>query len=193
MNCKLARLASDTRELVGDVHPTICGSITYKPAITSNNHMSTTNPRQQTDILVDLIAKKRELLLELRALTQRQAEVVSSGDMRELMTVLSAKQTLLSQVQRIEQGLDHFRQQDPESRNWRSTQERQQCRSHAEQCQQLVTELVSMEKSCEASMIRQRDQVSQQLNMADNAANARAAYVDQQLPTSGGFDIQSEA
>jgi flagellar biosynthesis/type III secretory pathway chaperone len=155
--------------------------------------MSTTNPRHETDILADLIAKKRDLLRELRALTENQMKVIASSDMRELMTVLSAKQTLLHQVQRVEQGLDHFRHQDPEHRKWRTLDDRQRCRAQAEECQHLVNELVAMEKSCEASMLDQREQVAAQLHMAGNAANARDAYINHNQPTSSGFDIQSEA
>lgn len=155
--------------------------------------MSAVNDRWETDILADLIAKKHELLVQLHDLTRQQVTMVTENDMRELMTVLSAKQTLLNQVQRLEGGLDHFRQQDPDQRKWRTTEDRLRVRSLADHCQQLVNELVQIEKSCEASMIQRRDEVADQLNMAGNAASARAAYVNQSRPTSGGFDIQSEA
>lgn len=155
--------------------------------------MTAVNQRWETDILADLIAKKHELLVQLHDLTQQQVELVAGNDMRELMIVLSAKQTLLNQVRRLEVGLDHFREQDPDSRKWRSADDRHRVRTLAEHCQQLVNELVVIEKSCEASMIGRRDEAAAQLHMAGSAATARAAYVDHSQPASGGFDIQSEA
>ena len=148
--------------------------------------------RLETDILAELIAKKRELLLELRALTFRQAELVESGETSALMSILSGKQTLLSQVQRLEQGLDHFRGQDPEQREWRGEAERRRCRGQAEECEQLVNELMRIEKLCEASMIARRDALAGQLQSAGSAAAAREAYTGKPRPTSTGFDMQSE-
>ena len=153
---------------------------------------TTTTARWDTDILADLIAKKHDLLVQLRTLTLQQVEVVATNQLRDLMTLLSAKQTLLNQVQRLEQGLDHFRQQDPEARKWRTPEARLACRAKAELCEQLVSELVTMEKASESTMLQRRDGLSNQLNLAGNAANARAAYTGQQFPTRGGFDIQSE-
>jgi len=148
--------------------------------------------RLETDILAELIAKKRELLLELRGLTHRQAELIDSGDISALMSILSGKQTLLSQVQRLEQGLDHFRGQDPERRAWRTEADRRRCRSQADECEQLVNELMRIEKLCESSMIARRDALAGQLQSAGSAAAAREAYAGKPRSMSAGFDMQSE-
>ena len=149
--------------------------------------------RLETDILADLIAKKRDLLLELRAQTVRQQEVIAAGEITNLMSILAGKQTLLNQVRRVEQGLDHFRHQNPEARRWQSEEHRAKCRANAESCEQLVAELVAAEKRCEAEMIDRRDSLANQLQSAGNASNAAAAYTGHTRPASAGFDIQSEA
>ena len=70
-----------------------------------------------TEILADLIAKKHQTLTTLRDLGVRQSELVESGDMVQLMKVLSAKQQLIGNIRSLEQDLDRFRNQNPD--NWK--------------------------------------------------------------------------
>ena len=73
----------------------------------------------ETDVLADLIGKKLAVLEQLRDLSRRQSDLIADGDIQRLLSVLSAKQTLLAELQKLQQRLEPFRKQDPEARTWR--------------------------------------------------------------------------
>ncbi len=143
-----------------------------------------------TDLLGDLIRRKHNCLLHLRDLGQRQLALVRRGSMDELLDVLAAKQHLLVELQRIERGLDPFRQEDPEQRTWRSAEERQRCAEELARCDSLLAEIMTQEKQSEHELIRRRDEAARRLQGAHRAAQARQAYTED-APASAGLDLTS--
>ena len=73
----------------------------------------------ETDVLAELIGKKLAVLEQLRGLSRRQSDLIADGDIQRLLAVLSAKQTLLAELQKLQQRLEPFRKQDPDARVWR--------------------------------------------------------------------------
>ena len=72
----------------------------------------------ETDLLAELIERKLECLVKLQEMGKRQYDFAKADRITELLDVLAAKQRLLIQLQRIEQGLAPFRDQDPNQRRW---------------------------------------------------------------------------
>ncbi len=143
-----------------------------------------------TDLLGDLIRRKHNCLLHLRDLGQRQLALVRRGSMDELLDVLAAKQHLLVELQRIERGLDPFRQEDPDERTWRSAEERQRCAEELARCDSLLAEIMTQEKQSEQELIRRRDEAARRLQGAHTAAQARQAYTED-APAPAGLDLTS--
>ena len=69
----------------------------------------------ETDVLADMISKKLAILEQLRSLSGRQSDLIAQGDIQRLLSVLSAKQTLLAELQKLQQRLEPFRRQDPDT------------------------------------------------------------------------------
>jgi len=86
----------------------------------------------------------------------------------------------------IEQGLAPYHDQDPERRNWSTPKARAQCAQQAEACQQLLSEVMELERQNEQNMIARRDQVAAQLQAAQAAGAARGAYQAHQRSTPQG-------
>lgn len=135
-------------------------------------------PLLETDILAGLIARKLKCLLQLGELTQRQRGFVDGGEMTGLLRLLAVKQRLLGDLQQIERELSAFHNQDPESRRWRSSDDRRRCAEQLQQCERILAEIIEREKQCEHVMVRRRDEVSVQLQGAQLAGKARSAYVN---------------
>ena len=109
-------------------------------------------PERTTDVLADLIAKRRHCLTQLRDLGVRQADLIVGGKMAELMRLCSAKQQLIVALQSLESQLAPFHHEDPERRKWPSPEARARCASDAEACRRLIQEVMAMEQAGERQM-----------------------------------------
>ena len=139
---------------------------------------------QPTAKLAELINAKHQVLLKLREVGQRQAELAGQGDVPELLSLLAAKQTLIDGLQQIERELGPFRNDDPDRRVWPDAEARSRCAKQADDCNELLNEILYLEKQSEDAMIARRDQVATQLRQVYSAGQARGAYEAHQ-PHSG--------
>ena len=130
----------------------------------------------ETDRLAVLIEQKHQALIQLRDLARRQAGLIEMGEMSQLLSLLAAKQRLLTQVQALERALDPFRSQDPETRIWRSPALRQQAAHTTSRSESLLAEVMLIEKQSEATMVQRRDKTADQLQTATHATHVRKAY-----------------
>jgi len=145
-----------------------------------------------TETLASLIAQKLQLLELLARLSHAQVELIDSGDMTKLLPVLGAKQRLLAQMQQFEQALAPFRNDDPEQRIWASVAAREKCRADAQRSEQLLAEIMEMERQGEAEMIRRRDDTARRLEEMDTASRAHSAYFEVPVPATSFFDMSSD-
>jgi hypothetical protein len=135
--------------------------------------MTTNN---DTDRLAALIAAKLQVLEILVRLAQRQLALIAAGEMTALVKLLASKQTVMSQLQTLEQQLVPFRGEDPDARIWRSGAERAACQAQADRCNALLVEAMKLEQQAEEAMLRRRDVAAAALTAAQSATDARSAY-----------------
>lgn len=138
--------------------------------------MSAASKTPPTDALARLVRQKRKLLEHLVALGRKQGELINAGDTPALIQLLSGKQQLIAGLQVVEQGLDQFRGEDPDTRAWPSAAERAACRADADRCNELLAEALESEQSHEGEMVQRRDTLSKRLNQAQTAHAASSAY-----------------
>lgn len=129
-----------------------------------------------TNLLADLVAKRRKCLVQLRDLGVRQSQMIAGGEMAELLRLVAAKQQLIVALQAIEQQLAPFHDQEPEQRRWDSPELRARCAADAEACRQLIQEVMAMEQAGERQMIERRDAVATQLRTVVSGGKVRDAY-----------------
>jgi len=146
----------------------------------------------ETDALAKLISAKRECLRQLRQLGRKQSDLIEGGEITALLDVLAAKQRPLIELQRIERALDRFRDQDPDRRRWRTPRDRQLCAEQLQQCEALLSEIVSQEKCSEAALIRRRDEAASRLQGAHLAQRASGAYGGQMHGVASQLDLSSD-
>ena len=148
--------------------------------------------RFPTDLLADLIGKKLAVLEQLRDLSRRQSDLISDDDIQRLLSLLSAKQTLLNELQKFQKQLEPFRKQDPETRRWRSPADRERCRQVAERSEALLGEIMLVEKQSEAELARRRDDAVARLHGVNSSATATRAYMTSPRPHRSTLDLSSE-
>jgi hypothetical protein len=147
----------------------------------------------ETDLLADLIARKHRCLLDLRDLGRRQIELIERDEITRLLDLLSAKQSALTQLQRIERELAPFRGQDPEGREWRAPEARGQCARQLSECEALLGEIVGQERRSERELVRRRDEAALRLQGVHTASEARGAYVGTSDLQGRQLDLLSDA
>jgi flagellar biosynthesis/type III secretory pathway chaperone len=145
-----------------------------------------------TPSLARLIDQKHDLLAHLVTLARRQLGLIHAGEMSPLLAVLSAKQTLLEQLQVIERQIDPYRDQDPETRRWPTPAHRQRCADAAGQCGTMLAELIELERQGEAELVRRRNEATQRLQEMRGAAEARGAYSAGSPVRHARLDLASE-
>lgn len=129
-----------------------------------------------TDILADLIGNKHRLLVQLRELARRQLELIEANDLTQLLKLLASKQKLLTELQSLERQLDPFRNQEPETRVWRSADDRDSCALLASQCEAIRAEIVQAERMSETRLTFRRDEAASRLQGVHQASQVRHAY-----------------
>ena len=144
-----------------------------------------------TDTLAELITVKREILEKLRQLSRQQLDQINADDLAKLLSILAAKDSLLRDLQRIEQDLNPYRGQDPESRLWRTPEARRRCQQTVERCESLLAEIVLLEKQGETELKRRRDVAAARLDSAHGSLEARRAYTSSAQRTAN-LDLSSE-
>ncbi len=145
-----------------------------------------------TDILMQLVQARYACLVQLRDLGRRQMELVEQDNVTGLLDVLSVKQKPLSDIQRIEKALDPYRRQDPERRQWRSSDDRAACGRLVALCEAMLKEIVVQEKRCEELMVQKRDATAERLQQLRWAGRAMGAYAAPSGVGNSHIDLSSE-
>ncbi len=129
-----------------------------------------------TTRLADLIAKRRRCLEQLSELGRRQSQLIALGNMADLMTLLAAKQQLIVALQALEVELAPFHDEDPDMRQWATSEARQRCAADADRCRQLIQDVMALEQAGERQLTVRRDETAEQLRTVAAAGRVREAY-----------------
>ncbi len=136
-----------------------------------------------TELLAELIDRKHQVLVQLRDAGRRQAEVVRGGDTSALLKLLAAKQYLIAALQQVERDTTPFRGEDPDQRVWRQPDDRARCARQAAECNDLLAEVIALEKESAEQMVARRQDVADQLQRVHAAGQVRSAYEAQRRPS----------
>jgi hypothetical protein len=129
-----------------------------------------------TKRLAELVSRKRDVLLQLFDIGQRQRRIVEEGDTTTLLQLLAAKQKLISALQELEREMAPFHAEDPDSRIWPTGEARACCAEQAAECNQLLEQVVALEKQSADRMTARKNEVAAQLRHVYAAGQARDAY-----------------
>jgi len=133
-----------------------------------------------------------QLIEQLRELVLRPRELITAGDMTGLMRLLASKSHLVDLLRRIEVGLHPYRDEDPEARIWSGPEKRRDCAEKAKVANQLLEEVMQIERSCERDLTVRRDEAAEQLEGAHLAARARTAYTSGDQRSHSSIDLSTD-
>jgi hypothetical protein len=143
-----------------------------------------------TEQLARLVSAKLQVLKILVQLSQRQINLIDTAEMTDLIKLLTAKQTVLGQLQALERELEPYRGDDPDQRVWSSLAARAACQAQAHEANALLAQLLELEQRAETSMLVRRDAAGLALATLQTAADARAAYTPLSTIPLAGLHIE---
>ncbi len=128
-----------------------------------------------TERLAHLVHQKTVLVRELHKLVTKQQDMIRNHEV-DLIPLLAVKQRVIEALNEIDHAMDPFRQQDPETRYWKSAECRAACREQAEQCEALFRQVLLLENECNRALQEQHQKTRDQLQGAVVAGQASRAY-----------------
>ncbi|MCH2115166.1 MAG: hypothetical protein MK171_09700 [Pirellulales bacterium] len=131
-----------------------------------------------------LIAKRLSCLTKLRDLGCKQSDLVTAGAISDLLRLIAAKNQLFVMLQAVEQQLTPYHADEPENRQWESSEQRTHCATQVSASTQLLEEVMQLERDNEKKMVRRRDALAGQFQAAHATSAAHTAYRTQQQPWS---------
>ena len=147
-----------------------------------------------TQQLAEMIRQRHECLSQLAYIGHRQVELIDAGDMATLLSLLSAKQRLLTKLQDVERRLEPFRDQQPEERVWSNPAEREACARQSAECGRLLGEVFQLEQRSTGNLQKRRDDTARRLLTLHTAHEARGAYTAQpDFPPLRQLDVSTDA
>lgn len=144
---------------------------------------------QYTDLLLGCMRQRCEILEALRTLAESQAMTAGQAEIDLMLGVLGRKQALFEELADVQRLLQPYMHDDPESRLWRTPQQRQQCRQLAELGQRILRETMHIEQQTLEDMTLRRDAVATQLQDGQDSILAQTAYRADSLLGEGTLDI----
>lgn len=128
-----------------------------------------------TERLAHLVHQKSILVRELHKLVSKQQEMIRQQEI-DLIPLLAVKQRVLETLGEVDRAMDPFRQQDPDSRYWKSTETRLACRQEADLCEDVFRQVLLMENECTLALQQQQQKNKEQLQGSVAAGQANRAY-----------------
>jgi hypothetical protein len=149
-------------------------------------------PLHDTQLLLELMDRKRQILAQLCQQGLRQLQLIDHDDLGELLQVLAVKQRLIAALDQTERELDPFRDQRAEERRWRTPADRAHCARLLNDCEALLAESLRQERLSETRLKQRRDETASRLAISHAAGEARHAYGAQDELGLRQLDLSSE-
>ena len=111
----------------------------------------------------ELIRREEELLKRLLLVSQRQLEIVQSGNGTLLIQHLGQRERLWSEFEQLEVQLAPYKGILPERRVWRSAEERNLTEAALNRCKTLLTQIMANDEISLAKTAEQKDKAEQDL------------------------------
>lgn len=143
---------------------------------------------RKTDELSAILARKLACLSRMHELGVQQQAVLDAEDLGELLRLVAARQSLVEELLVLEQQLNPFRNESPESRNWPSPAARAAGKRLADECDRLLQGVLAQEQASERQLQARRDATAQQLVSMRQGGLVQQAY-GEATALSGGCDL----
>ena len=148
---------------------------------------------QELHDLLEYFGQEHACYTSLLDLSRRQRGLIEDGDIDRLMEVLGQKQRILTTVEGIEERLSPYKQEWTSLREGLDEDDRQVLDLALSTVEELLAELIDLEKKSEQLLADCRDETQRQLSEAVRGNAVHRAYTGKEPENPARyFDIWSE-
>ena len=124
----------------------------------------------------ELIRSQEELLKRLLLVSQRQLEIVQTGDGTLLLEHLGKRQQLWNELELLDQQLAPHKTTLPESRVWKYSEERQMTEEALNRCKELMAQILENDAQSMGLAEKLMDEIKEQLQRVQHGGRIASAY-----------------
>ncbi len=117
--------------------------------------------------------------MRLAPISERQLEIVRSGDVTLLVRLLGLKQQIMYEFEAVEKQLEPFRDTPPEQRVWNDEEERKETGESINRCAALLEEILRNDTLSTTELSAQKDEVEEQIRKTRQGAQVHNGYAKQ--------------
>jgi hypothetical protein len=144
---------------------------------------------EYTEVLLQCLQTRLELIKSLRTLSDSQSQAALHADVGVTLGILSRKQSLLADLSALQERMQPYYADDPETRVWSSPERRAYGQRISDEGSQLLQQAMQLEQAALDSMSNQRDAVAAQLQNGKDSILARTAYTADHLLSQSALDV----
>lgn len=149
----------------------------------------------RTDLrdMLELFGQEQACYTALLNLSRKQKGIIATGDVDDLLTVLAQKQQILQRVADVEESLRPYKGQWRKLRERLDANDRQILDDALSTVEELLGELIALEKESEALLQSSRDAVHHELQQTVRGESVNRAYGSAGATHDARFlDVRSE-
>lgn len=126
--------------------------------------------------LLEFFGREQACYTSLLDLSRQQRQYIEQSDIDPLLAVLGHKQQILARVSEIESHLQPYKQNWSALRDSLSSDERSVVDSALSTVEELLAELISIERECEEMLVGKIDLVRRDVSQATQAKGVHSTY-----------------
>ncbi len=131
---------------------------------------------QQTEFLLQCMRQRRDILQDIRLLTDSLSSAAHAADAEVSLGILARKDALLEEFSKVRQALRQYEQDDPERRIWTSPARRAECQQLADEGNRFLAETVHIDQATLQELHNHQQAIAAQLQNGTDSILARSAY-----------------
>lgn len=152
------------------------------------NSQNTQSPKYDSDALVgnsafnyterlyDLIAERLKVVEALGLLSANQAALCHGDTVESMLGIIGRRESIVERLQAIQEQLRPYQADDPERRQWISSERREECRKLSHRTDAILKEVMLSDNQILEQMQQQRDAIAVELRNGKDSQLAQQAY-----------------
>ena len=145
---------------------------------------------KELHVLLEYFGREQACYTSLLDLSRKQQQLIENKEIDELLSVLAEKQKILLKLEKIEQRLLPYKQQWQTLREELDEDDRQVLDMALSTVEELLSELIDLEKKSEKLLAECREETHRQLDDVIRGNTVHRAYVgDRKESSARHFDI----
>lgn len=144
--------------------------------MTTNLQKTTPSPADETQQVLELLERQRDLYRELKSHSDQQDELIATGATERLLSLLAERQKLVDGLGQVSAALSPYRSRIAAIADQAAGDIGSQMRAMVEEVRVLLESIIERDEKGKADLAAARDQVGGQIRQAAGAVAATGAY-----------------